>query len=209
MTTLAIDCSTQACSVALFEGADLRAYDHRILGRGHAEQLVPMIAALPGKGEADRILVALGPGSFTGIRIGIATARALGLAWKAKVEGYPTLALVAAMARAENGPIDIDVAMHGGHGEWFVQGFDAEGKALGEVRSLAPAEAAGTAKSEIVAGTQADALVEQRNWGTAMSTHPDARFALHLPAHALSPEIRPIYGRAPDAKPTADTSVTP
>ena len=209
MTTLAIDCSTQACSVALFEGTELLAYDHRILGRGHAEHLVPMIAALPEKGCAERILVALGPGSFTGIRIGIATARALGLAWKARVEGYPTLALIAAMARAEHGDIDIDVAMHGGHGEWFVQGFNAEGNAQGEVRSLAPARAVEAAKAEVVAGTQADGLVEQRGWGTTMPAHPDARFALHLPAHALSPEIRPIYGRAPDAKPVADTTVTP
>ncbi len=58
-----------------------------------------MIAELPDKGRAERIVVSLGPGSFTGVRIGLAAARALGLAWQAEVLGYPTPALVAAMAR--------------------------------------------------------------------------------------------------------------
>ena len=59
MRTLAIDCATRACSVALFEGDRLDLVDnrHEILGRGHAERLVPMIAELPGKGRANRICV--------------------------------------------------------------------------------------------------------------------------------------------------------
>lgn len=206
MKTLAIDCSTEACSIALFDGADLVAHDHRILGRGHAEQLVPMIQALPGKGQAERILVALGPGSFTGIRIGIATARALALVWRAEVLGYPTLALVAAMARAEAGARAVDVAMNGGHGEWFVQPFGANGEPLAEVASLVPAEAALTARAELLAGTQAEALVERRGSGSAAQFHPDARHALALPASLLTPQIQPVYGRAPDAKPAAQVA---
>ncbi len=50
MRTLVIDCATEACSIALFEGERLLAGDFRMLGRGHAEQLIPMIADLPGQG---------------------------------------------------------------------------------------------------------------------------------------------------------------
>ena len=99
MRTLAVDCATEACSVALFDGARLIAGEYRVLGRGHAEHLMPIIASMPGKGQADRIAVSLGPGSFTGVRIGMAATRALALAWGAEILGYPSLALVAAMAR--------------------------------------------------------------------------------------------------------------
>ena len=66
MRMLAIECATEACSLALFEGGTLLDRRHEILGRGHAEHLVPLIASLPGKGRADEIRVSLGPGSFLG-----------------------------------------------------------------------------------------------------------------------------------------------
>ncbi len=91
MRTLVIDCATEACSVALFDQDILLSGDFRKLGRGHAEHLVPMIAALPDRGRAARIAVALGPGSFTGVRVGLAAARALALVWQAELVGYSTL----------------------------------------------------------------------------------------------------------------------
>jgi tRNA threonylcarbamoyl adenosine modification protein YeaZ len=200
MRTLAIECATEACSVALFEGDRLLANDHRVLGRGHAERLVPMISELPDRGKASRILVSLGPGSFTGVRIGLATARALAWAWSAELAGYPTLALLAAMARAEEPGADVAVCNTGGHGEWFVQCFDSDGLPGGEVRSLPPEVAAEAVAADLVIGTQAEALVARRGHGKALARHPDARFARALPASLLQADARPIYGRAPDAR---------
>jgi tRNA threonylcarbamoyladenosine biosynthesis protein TsaB len=200
MRLLAIECATEACSVALFEQGVLLAGASRVMGRGHAEQLVPMIAALPENGHAARIVVSLGPGSFTGLRVGLAAARALALAWHADLVGYPTLALVAAMAQAKQGPVPVSVAMSGGHGEWFLGEFGADGGGLAQSQSLTPAAAALAARASLVAGSQADALVSARGFGQALMILPDARQLLLLHPALLSPDVRLCYGRAPDAR---------
>lgn len=206
MRTLAIDCATEACSVALHEGADLLASAHRVLGRGHAEHLVPMIAGLPDKGRAGRILVSLGPGSFTGVRIGIATARALGFAWSADVLGYPTLALVAAMALAERGSTcvpegGVTVCMTGGHGQWFVQDYGGDGLPEHELRSQSPEQALHDIHYSVAAGSKARELLMHDGSGmVALDILPDARYFPLLPASLLTPDLAPIYGRGPDAR---------
>lgn len=198
--TLAIDSATEACSVALFEDGALLAGDHRMLGRGHAEHLVPMLSGLPDKGRAQRICVALGPGSFTGVRVGLAAARALAFAWGAELLGYPTLALVAAMARAQADAQPVSVAMTGGHGEWFVEGFDAAGAVTAPLASLRPEAAAALPGADLVAGSRAEDFVALRGNGTALSLWPDARALPLLPKAALTPDCAPLYGRGPDAK---------
>lgn len=199
MQTLVIDSATEACSVALLHDNELLAGELRMLGRGHAEQLVPMIAQLPGKGFAGRIAVALGPGSFTGVRVGLAAARALALAWGSQLVGYPTLALLAAQARAQHGPVAVTVVTTGGHGEWFVQAFDAAGLPVAALASLTPDAAAGLVETELVAGTQAQALVARRGHGTALVLWPDARCFPLLPPQLVGSTVAPLYGRAPDA----------
>ena len=200
MKTLAIECATEACSVALFDGDMLLAGECSMLGRGHAEALVPMIADLPGNGQAARIAVGLGPGSFTGLRVGLAAARALALAWKAELVGFPTLALVAAMAREQCPGQPVSVAMTGGHGEWFIQNFALEPVHADRLASLPPADAAVAAQFDLVAGSQAEALVAARGSGTALPIWPDARHLPLLDPACLTGEVRPLYGRAPDAR---------
>lgn len=200
MTLLGIECATEACSVALFDGGRLLAGDYRVMGRGHAEALVPMIAALPGKGRADRIVVSLGPGSFTGLRVGLAAARALGLAWHVPVLGYPTLSLIAAMARQRCGAQPVTVVTTGGHGEWFVAHYDALGAELAAPASLPPAAAAATGSANLVAGSQAQAFVAARGSGTALALLPDARELAVLDDARWREDLILIYGRAPDAR---------
>lgn len=204
MRKLAIDCATEACSVALFEDDVLIAGEALTLGRGHAERLVPMIAALPEKGRADVIAVDIGPGSFTGIRVGLAAARALGLAWNAQVTGFESLALVAAMAKLRHPGHPIDVCMTGGHGEWFFQPFGSDGAALAGIVSILPEVAATQSTAGVIAGTQAAGLAKFRADVIALDICPDARCLPLLPKSAFQADPRPSYGRAPDARlPTA------
>lgn len=201
MRHLVIDSASEACSVALLEAGAVVDHAHEIIGRGHAERLVPLIAELAEGGRADAILVGCGPGSFAGVRIGVAAARALALAWRLPVQGFSTLALVAAGAAdaiaAADGAL---VAMEGGHGQWFVQPFAADLTPRAEVASLLPGDAARLGDA-LVVGNRAEALVACRGSGRAVSMLPDARAALRLPPTALFGDPRPIYGRAPDARP--------
>lgn len=199
MRILAIETATEACSVALFDEGRLVDAKHEVLGRGHAERLVPMIASLPEKGRAEEIRVSLGPGSFTGVRIGLAVARALGIAWHATVLGYPTLALLAAMARTITTEA-VTVAMNGGHGEWFVQNFDAQGLPSAKVSSLTPEAAAAQPVPGSIVGNRAEDLAKLRG-RTALDVRlPDARHILALPDALLTGDLAPLYGRTPDAK---------
>ncbi len=200
MRTLAIECATEACSTALFDGDECIGHFHEVIGRGHAETLVPAIAALPDQGKAQRILVSLGPGSFNGVRIGLAAARALGMAWNAEVLGYPTLALVAARSwQAEACPAT--VCMNAGHGEWFVQNYGNHQQAEDQVLSLSPQDAAKACRHNVIIGNRAQQLVDLLGDDrTALELLPDARMTNLLHENQMSQQLTPVYGRAPDAK---------
>jgi tRNA threonylcarbamoyladenosine biosynthesis protein TsaB len=198
MRRLIIDTATRACSVALFDSDDCIAAFHEDIGRGHAERLVPMIAELQDKGRADSIYVDVGPGSFTGIRVGVSAARALALAWGGECHGYSSLDLVAAMAR-NGSDIAVDVVMTGGHGEFYFQSFGADGAALNQSQSLPPEVAAKISIAELVAGDMAQRLVALRGSGQATDLLPDAQSWPSISGpQALPPS--PIYVRGPDAK---------
>ncbi len=198
MRTLVIDTATAACSVALFEDGECLASHYEVIGRGHAEHLVPFIERLPGQGRADKIAVNIGPGSFTGIRVGISAARALAFAWDAPCTGYNCLDIIAAMAGADTA---VDAIMNGGHGEFFFQQFDALGMAISAPQSMPMTKAAALSHAPIIAGDAADKLVRARGNGNAVICLPDAR-QWHLIAGHTSLSSSPFYGRAPDAKPS-------
>jgi tRNA threonylcarbamoyladenosine biosynthesis protein TsaB len=204
--TLIIETATSACSVALIEDNEVIAEAHELLDRGHAERLVPMIASLPDQGRSQRILVDCGPGSFTGVRVGLAAARGLAIGWGSEVVGYSSLALIAAATFArEDAAGMLAVLLEGGHGEVFLQLFGPPPMMIAEpLESLTP-EAARTRLGG------AHAVGDGLRWlrfddprGAPRGELPRAADALQLPPHLASLAPRPIYGRAPDAKTLAE-----
>jgi len=200
--TLVIETASAACSVALIEGDDVVAETHSVVGRGHAEKLLPMIAALPDGGRAAQVLVDCGPGSFTGVRVGLAAARALAFGWGATIAGYSSLPLIAASAFAAHADwTALAVVTEGGHGELFMQCFtafplaaDAAARSLRPEAVLAaldgrPAVGSGLRFLRAVAPVAGDERL------------PRAADALLLPGTFKALPPVPIYVRAPDAVP--------
>ncbi len=198
--TLVIETATAACSVALIEGERVVARAHEVVGRGHAERLVAMIADLPDGGRAGTILVDCGPGSFTGIRVGIAAALGLSLGWQAPIAGFSSLAIVAAAAvEAQGGPLA--VVLEGGHGEVFMQAYSPMLAPLAPLVSLKPADAVAALAGMRAAGNGVRHLLAIDPSIDAVEALPDAADALLLLADLRDLPPRPIYGRPPDAKP--------
>lgn len=138
MKVLAFDSSGGSCSAAMLRGERLLAQESAPMLRGQAEHLVPMIsrvmrAAGLGFGELDLIAITLGPGAFTGVRIGIATAQGLALA-----TGVPALGLGSFEAVAAAVPADmlvgrsLLVAIESRRVELYLQAFDAARRPLGD-----------------------------------------------------------------------------
>ena len=202
LTTLVIETATAACSVALLRDGHVVAQAHEVVGRGHAERLIPMIAELPGQGRADRILVDCGPGSFTGVRVGLAAARGLAIGWGAEVHGFSSLALIAAAAfAADAGLAELAVLLEGGHGEVFMQGFTASPFAAdGPLASLLPEAALATLGARTGAGSGIARLAPLAPGHDLRDALPRAADALLLAPDFANLAPVPIYGRAPDAK---------
>ena len=195
MRRLAIETAGPAASVALFDGDACIAFVQEETARGTAERLIGMIDALAPK-NIEEILVDVGPGSFTGLRVGLAAAIGLGIGWGVAVRGFGATALVAARAVSEGLETAHLLAVNeGGHGQYFVQGFATDPlRAEGVAVSLLP-EAIGPEGRAVVGNAAA-------KFGGIVA-ELDARYAMYLPAALRSLPPVPIYGRAPDAKPLA------
>ena len=197
---LAFDTSTPACTVALFAAdGHLFASRDEVIGRGHAERLVPLIGEMLAGHMPSQLLVGVGPGSFTGLRIAIAAAQGLGIGWDVPVHGMSSLALLAVGAPGD-GPVA--AALAGGHGELFVQQFrHGHFKPISDMLNLPATAEAEVIDAPLVVGTGAEALVAARGHGEVLALLPSAANALKLPLKLRSLEPRPLYARAPDAQP--------
>lgn len=211
MNLLAFDTALAACSAVVWRGGEVRARRSERRARGHAEALMPMIEAVmaeSGLGFAalDCLVVTRGPGTFTGVRIGLAAARGLGLAAGIPVLGLTTLEAVAAGAReAVRDDESLVVALDARRGEVYAQAFDAALGALGEPGAFAPEAAAARAPpgpglvlgsgADLVAGPLA-ALRPGYRRVPALDPLPDAAAAAWLGARRIA-EVGPPRGAPP------------
>lgn len=128
MATLAIDTSDSQCSAAVFQPGKPVAVRAENIGRGHAERLIPMIeeileeAALGYEGLS-RICVVTGPGTFTGLRIGLAVARGLAFALNVPCFGVTGLSALALQAMGENSGECVHAVIKGRGGQVYWQAF--------------------------------------------------------------------------------------
>ncbi|MDA3021947.1 MAG: tRNA (adenosine(37)-N6)-threonylcarbamoyltransferase complex dimerization subunit type 1 TsaB [Actinomycetota bacterium] len=100
MIILALDTASAATSVALVDGDRILGSERHVDARRHAELLAPMIAAVVAGCTVDAVVCGVGPGPYTGLRVGVATAQSLGLAWGVPVVGICSLDAIAYAARA-------------------------------------------------------------------------------------------------------------
>lgn len=210
MKVLALDSTTSACSAALWQDGIVRARRLALMARGQSEVLVPMIAEVMDEaGEGfdglDLLAVTVGPGAFTGIRIGLATARALALAANKPLAGISTMeAVAAAIPESERRGRVVLVAMDSKRQDIWIQTFAADLTPLTAPQALVPAEAAALIAGPVVLAGDAAGLVAPYlpDAVAAAAGVPDAAIVAALAAqrwqagNVLPPE--PLYLRPPD-----------
>ena len=218
MKILAIDTALPAVSACVLTEGATRAEALETLGmeRGHAEALIPLIERVIGRVEGgfstlQRVAVTVGPGSFTGLRVGIAAARAIALAWSIPAVGVSTLAALAAPLILDEGQGTVVVAIDARHGHVYFAAFHADGQIFVPPRFASKEEAIGQVGDGPLrlAGSGAPILAIEA-WQRGMTAEivgdrivPDITFVarLGLLADPRSAPPRPLYLKAPDAKP--------
>jgi tRNA threonylcarbamoyladenosine biosynthesis protein TsaB len=200
MMWLALDTSLDACTIALVEGGRIVAQTQQIIGKGHAEVLPLLLENLLQQQEhptVDAIAVCVGPGSFTGLRVGLAAAKALALAWAVPVHGVSSLDAVANGARAHHaGPLMI---VHDAkRGQVYAKSFASA--ALPDTEALSPENAAAAAmQAQLPIAGSGVALLHQHAPKLRAINCPAYPQPLDLVACAHLPAA-PLYVRPPDAQ---------
>jgi tRNA threonylcarbamoyl adenosine modification protein YeaZ len=221
MLVLAIDTALDACAAGVLDtnAGRLIAQETLPMRRGHAETLMPLIArVIESAGIAvaalDRIVATTGPGSFTGLRVGLSAARGIALAADKPVVGVTTLAAFAAPVIGENRKSPVISAIDARHDQVYFQTTSGDGATLVHPR-VAPIEEALAASrfgAPHLVGNAAKLLADR--WPTHLAPPvvvdpqpaPDIAWVGWLGA-AVSPNAappRPYYLRAPDAKPAGN-----
>jgi tRNA threonylcarbamoyladenosine biosynthesis protein TsaB len=218
MRLLAIDTALAACSAAVLDTASggILAGESLPMLRGHAEALIPLLGRVMQQSglafaDLDRIVVTTGPGSFTGLRVGIAAARGLGVATGVPVAGVSTLSAYAAPYLGADDRSPVIAAIDARHGHVYLQVFAPGGRTLIAPR-LAPLQDAVHAASDTaacIAGSAAQAVADNLPETAPAPATIDARQAPDIgwvaQIGAVAPETasppKPQYLRAPDAQP--------
>jgi tRNA threonylcarbamoyladenosine biosynthesis protein TsaB len=217
MRVLAIDTALEACSAALLDteqGVTL-ARQSRAMARGHAEALLPLISDVMIQSEIDftqidRVAVTTGPGSFTGLRVGLSAARGIGLAAGKPVVGLTTLAALAAPYIAADDTTSVAAAIDARHGHVYLQLFGPAGRTLIAPRIVPVAEAVRAAAAAPVRLVGSGAGMMAAAWpkGVAPLSVDERRAAdidwvarLGAAANEGQSAPKPLYLRAPDAQP--------
>lgn len=213
MKILSLDTSMAACSAAVIdtESTVPRADAFHAMERGHAEALAPMVADVMRRSELefrelDRIAVTVGPGTFTGVRIGLSFARGVGLACGIPVIGIDSLSAISANAPAG---LPLLVAAEARNEDVYAASFDSERRILSGPRIVSRAGAAehvpanarviGTAKRTVIAASGRSDLAASSEDDVPVA----AQFARLAASAAPGNMPAPLYLRAPDAKPQA------
>jgi tRNA threonylcarbamoyl adenosine modification protein YeaZ len=217
MNLLAIDTAANLCAACVWDTAAgvERGRSVADLGKGHAEHLMTTVAealAAAGMtyGDLAMIAVSIGPGSFTGVRVGVSTARGLALALKLPAAGVTTLDAIAAEARSAIPGRAMLVAIEAGRGDLYLALYDPLGNLLygPTVANLATALEIARHKSPVLAGSAARSIAEAAEGGfdiAAASPTADIATYARIAAGRGTPadKPKPLYLRAPDAKPQA------
>jgi tRNA threonylcarbamoyl adenosine modification protein YeaZ len=218
MLVLAIDTALEACSAALLDSQSgtLLASESVAMTRGHAEALMPMIGRVMDEAaiafaDVDRIAVTTGPGSFTGLRVGIAAARGIALAAGKPAIGLSTFAAFAAPHVAKDESMPVAAAVDARHAHVYLQVFGAGGRTLvppciaslheaAQMSAMDAVRLAGTGAAQLAKAWPADvtqpSVVDQRSAPEILWV---ARLGAAAPESRVPP--KPLYLRAPGAQP--------